>query len=95
MRNDRVLYFVHKTSLYYMTILLFNSCEIMTRCWDLEKEKRPTFSQMKLRLKSIGIAMRRGSTVQVRDKNQEHTEEDVYMNNNMGPAEYLVASSDL
>lgn len=51
----------------------------------MEKERRPTFSQMKLRLKSIGISLRRDNVV--RDKNQEHIEEDVYINNDMGPAE--------
>ncbi|XP_064399174.1 uncharacterized protein LOC135345679 isoform X3 [Halichondria panicea] len=46
--------------------------EMMNRCWDEVKEKRGTFSQIKLRLKSITISLRRS-----KDKNQ--LEEDVYI----------------
>ena len=34
---------------------------MMRECWNKEKEKRPTFSQLKLQLKALCIALKRQS----------------------------------
>ena len=53
----------------------------MQKCWNEKKEERPTFTQLKLKLKAIAITTRRKST-----KVEKNEEEEMYINDNMGPS---------
>ena len=39
------------------------SYQVMQDCWKVKKEERPTFTQIKLKLKALAISFQRASTV--------------------------------
>ena len=51
----------------------------MTQCWSVEREKRPTFTQLKMQLKALAIAVTRDGNVLYEDT--------YYVNQNMGPSQ--------
>lgn len=57
----------------------------MTQCWSVERENRPTFTQLKMRLKALAIAMGR-KEVATRDGSVLY-EDTYYVNQNMGPSQ--------
>lgn len=57
----------------------------MTQCWSVERESRPTFTQLKMRLKALAIAMEK-KEMMIKDGNVLY--EDTYnVNQNMGPSQ--------
>ena len=52
----------------------------MERCWKTVKEERPTFTELKIKLKAMRIAQRRKQL-----ENSNHEEDNYYINDNMNP----------
>jgi len=40
--------------------------ELMCQCWSVERENRPTFTKLKMRLKALEISMRRKQGTEIR-----------------------------
>lgn len=64
---------------------LYYRYELMTQCWSVERENRPTFTRLKMRLKALAIAMGR-KEVATRDGSVLY-EDTYYVNQNMGPSQ--------
>ena len=58
---------------------------MMKLCWEEKKEQRPTFSQMKMRLKAIRIASRRKQSKNETEPSMDNAEDEIYINDDMGP----------
>ena len=59
--------------------------ELMCQCWSVERENRPTFTQLKMRLKALEISMRRKQSKQAATRDSDALHEDTYINQDMGP----------
>ena len=57
----------------------------MTQCWSVERENRPTFTQLTMRLKALAIAMEK-KEMMTNDGNVLD-EDTYYVNQNMGPSQ--------
>ena len=57
------------------------SYEDMQRCWKEVKEERPTFTELKMKLKATRLALKRKQ----RDSRLENLEEENYINDDMNP----------
>ena len=57
----------------------------MTQCWSVEREHRPTFTQLKMGLKALAIAVGK-KEMMTKDGNLLY-EDTYYVNQNMGPSQ--------
>ena len=67
-------------------LILSDRYELMKKCWKEEKTERPTFLQMKLRLKALLITSRRKETAEAAaaaDNKTNDEQEDYYTNEGM------------
>lgn len=57
--------------------------EMMEQCWKTVKEERPTFTEMKIKLKAARLALRKRQ--RLNSVANDKQDEDNYINDDMGP----------
>ena len=56
---------------------------MMERCWRTVKEERPTFTELKIKLKAARLALRKRQRLNSEATNKQ--DEENYINEGMGP----------